>query len=364
MRRSDGIPSVEAIRLRDVYGVFVLSPDVVQFRTGSMSGTAYLVSDPEQRGLLGPVVERLLTPDATQRRPWNDAEAELLAEILPQLQDNGIVEADDIRPLPDAIGEPIGQILRKPLAQSRIAIVGHGVLGEAVRSLLTGMPCGSVTILESSSVARAGEIVGSTAPWPPLESAAGPDVLQRALGHPQDQAQWAAALGGYDWAVAAQDCFEPEELTALNRAALQHSLPWSLVCFDGYEGWVGPTFVPGQTACFSCFQRRLFAGAAEPKHVFMDPRVRVCRVPSPWSAGPETGAWVSLMTSIFALELIAATQGRSFTLNQMLIVHRLNLTFQRETVLRLPRCPDCSPRGNAPAVNVFANSLSTRQRQR
>ena len=105
----------------------------------------------------------------------------------------------------------------------------------------------------------------------------------------------------------------------------------------------------------------MFAGAAEPKHVLADTRVRICRIPSPWSVGPETGAWVSLLTSIFALELIAAMQGRSFTLNQMLIVHRLNLSFQRETVLRLPRCPDCSPRGSAPTVNVFANSLSTRQ---
>jgi hypothetical protein len=66
---------------------------------------------------------------------------------------------------------------------------------------------------------------------------------------------------------------------------------------------------------------------------------------------------------MFALELIAAMQGRSFTLNNILIVHRLNLTFQRESVLRLPRCPDCSQRGDAPTVNVFSHVLSTRQKR-
>jgi bacteriocin biosynthesis cyclodehydratase domain-containing protein len=152
-------------------------------------------------------------------------------------------------------------------------------------------------------------------------------------------------------------------LAALNKAALRCKVPWSLVCLDGHEGWVGPTFVPGQTACFSCFRRRLFAGAAEPKHVFADMAVKVHRVPSPWSAGPETRAWVSLITAIFALELIAAMRGRSFTFNHMLIVHRLNLTFQREAVLRLPRCPDCSPREGGPTPNVFAHVLSTRQRR-
>jgi bacteriocin biosynthesis cyclodehydratase domain-containing protein len=346
MSNSEVVPRVEAIRFKDVYGVFVLSPDDVQFRTGSLSGTACVLSDPERRGLLGPLVKKLLSSEEMQRRPWNEAEAELLEEILPQLQESGIVEADDVQPVPGAGYSSSAPILRKGLAEARIAIVGHGVLGEAVRSLLTGMPCGSITMIESSSVA--GSRDGHT---------------ERSLPRPRDAAQWAEAVGDHDWVIAAQDSFEPEELAALNEAALRLSVPWSLVCFDGYEGWVGPTFVPGQTACFTCFRRRLFAGAAEPKHVFMDPGVKVYRVPSPWSAGPETGAWVSLITSMFALELIAATRGRSFTLNHMLIVHRLNLTFQRESVLRLPRCPDCSPRGDGPTVNVFAHVLSTRQKR-
>jgi bacteriocin biosynthesis cyclodehydratase domain-containing protein len=361
MPSSDPKNSAETIRFKDVYGVFVLSPDDVQFRTGSMSGTACVVSDPERRGLLGPIIEQLFSLEAGQRRPWNKAEVELLEEIIPQLRESGIIEVDDDQ---EAVGQGYSPtLLRKALAEARIAIVGNGVLGDAVRLLLMDMPCGSITVIESSSVARARDATGIG----PLRGSSGTSVhgtvAARSLPRPKDAAQWIEAVAGHDWVVAAQDCFEPEELAALNQAALQLSVPWSLVCFDGYEGWVGPTFVPGQTACFSCFRRRLFAGAAEPKHIFMDPRIRVYRIPSPWLAGPETGAWISLLTSIFALELIAAMQGRSFTLNQMLIVHRLNLTFQRESVLRLPRCPDCSPRGDAPIVNVFSNVLSTRQKR-
>jgi bacteriocin biosynthesis cyclodehydratase domain-containing protein len=363
MSSSEAVPAADAIRFKEVYGVFVLSPDDVQFRTGSLSGRACVVSDPERRGLLGPVIERLLVPDGIQRRPWNEAETELLEEILPQLRESGIVEADGVQPVPGAGYFPSAPILRKALTEARMAVVGHGVLGEAVRSLLTGMPCGSITMIESSSVARAGVATEFASRRPPPGSAPGTAVLERRVPQPRDSAQWVEAIGNHDWVIAAHDCFEPEELAALNQAALRLSVPWSLVCFDGYEGWVGPTFVPAQTACFGCFQRRLVAGAAETKHVFMDPRVKVHRVPSPWSAGPETGAWVSLITSMFALELIAATQGRSFTLSQMLIVHRLNLTFQRESVLRLPRCPDCSTRRDAPAVNVFSHVLSTRQKR-
>jgi len=167
-------------------------------------------------------------------------------------------------------------------------------------------------------------------------------------------------IGGLDWIIAAQDSFEPEELAALNRAALQLGVPWSLVCFDGYEAWVGPTFVPGQTACFSCFRKRLYAGTAEPRHVFRDAAVKVYRIPSPWSIGQDSYAWVSMIASMFALEVVDSMNGRGFTVNNMISVHRTNLTFQRESVLRLPRCEDCSPRGAAPRPNVFANILATR----
>jgi hypothetical protein len=100
------------------------------------------------------------------------------------------------------------------------------------------------------------------------------------------------------------------------------------------------------------------------KHVFKDPTVSVYRVASPWRAGPETRPWISLITSIFALEVLAVMRGRGFTLNAMLVVHRLNLTFQRESVLRLPRCPECSPRGAAARPNVFSHILRTRDGNR
>lgn len=350
MSNSDAVWAAGRIRFKDVFGVFVLSSDDVQFRTGSISGVACVVSDPERRGLLGSIIERLLSPDGKWPRPWNEAEIELLDEIIPQLEESGIIETDDAPPRPSAAFAARPSILRKALPDARVAIVGHGVLGTAVRSLLTGMPCGSVTVFESASVARASGDGGSQAA-----------ISEQSLRRPRGASEWTEALSGCDWVVAAQDCFEPEELAEINNAALSLSMPWSLVCFDGYEGWVGPTFVPGQTACFSCFQARLLAGASKPKHVFMDPHVKVHRVPSPWSAGPETGAWVSLITSIFALEFISATRGRSFTFGEMLIVHRLNLTFQRKSVLRLPRCPDCSPRAGQPVLNAFSHLLSTRE---
>ena len=358
MSSSDPLPLAEEINFKDVFGVFVLSPDDVEFRTGATSGRSFLVSDPERRGLLGPIIERILSRQLVQARPWNGAESELLRELMPQLLQNGIVASDDKAQI---MSEDRGfsiPVLRKPLAEAHIAILGHGVLGEAIRLLLREMPCGFTTVVESSSSVKPshlGEI--DIAERPSTQAAT---ISQTRVARPIGELEWIETMKGHDWVIAAQDSFEPEELAALNKAALHLAVPWSLVCFDGYEGWVGPTFVPGQTACFSCFRRRLFAGAAEPKHVFTDPGVKVHRVPSPWSVGLEASAWVSLIASLFALEVIATMNGHGFTLNHLLIVHRLNLTFQRESVLRLPRCQDCSPRRHAPRSNVFSHLLTSR----
>ena len=333
-----------AIRFAEAYGVFAFGPDDAEFRTGSLSGSGCVISDPERRGLLGSIIKRLLAGDGAPTRPWNAAEMELLEEIIPQLEDAGIVEANEAHRGVNTRSVPL---LRKPMTDAHITLVGHGVLGEAIRQHLAQASFGSITMIESSSVAKAGTAKG-------VDQARSP-----AAPRPQDANQWLEFAKDSDWIVAAQDCFEPGELTAINSAALQCSTPWSLVCLDGYEGWLGPTFVPGETACFNCFSRRLLAGAGEIRHIFMDPGVKVYKVPSPWSVGPESSAWIGLLASMFALELIAAIQGRSFTLNNILIVHRLNLTFQRESVLRLPRCPDCSPRGDAPVQNVFSHALST-----
>jgi bacteriocin biosynthesis cyclodehydratase domain-containing protein len=299
----------------------------------------------------------LLLPNGAEPRPWNVSEAELLDEVIPQLRQSGIIEADD-----ETAGVLPGSSVLAPgksLSEARIAIVGHGALGQAIRSVLAEMACRPITMIESSSVAIScsrGSNGSRPATLPRADAVAEATTLSR----PRHAAQWVQALGDHDWIVAAQDCFEPEEMTELNKAALQLSVPWSMVCFDGHEGWVGPTFVPRQTACFECFRKRLFAGMPESQHAIREPGVKVHRLPSPWSTGPGSGPWISLITSMFALELVAAIEGRSFMRNHMVVVHRLNLTFHRETVLRLPRCAECSPRAGAPRLNVFSHVLTTR----
>ena len=51
--------------------------------------------------------------------------------------------------------------------------------------------------------------------------------------------------------------YRDAELRKWNAQALEQRIPWLLIRPYGREIWVGPLFVPGQTACWLCLDRRL-----------------------------------------------------------------------------------------------------------
>ena len=223
MPASDSPYPAEAIRFKDVYGVFALGPDDVQFRTGSVSGPACVLSDSERRGLLAVVVEKLLSSPGAPARPWNESEEELLRDIVPELQRNGIVEVDGQQPAPGGRPESHGPMLGKPFAEARVAIVGHGVLGNAVRSLLRDTPCKSITTIESSSVASSGSARNAVSLEPPFAS--GPDAsarcssgtMKRARTVPPLCASPAASVPASptaSWSASARSCRRVHERAA------------------------------------------------------------------------------------------------------------------------------------------------------
>lgn len=60
-----------------------------------------------------------------------------------------------------------------------------------------------------------------------------------------------------DVIVVLTDDYLHPGLEAFNRSALRTGRPWLLICPVGREPYLGPLFLPGKTACWSCLARRL-----------------------------------------------------------------------------------------------------------
>jgi ribosomal protein S12 methylthiotransferase accessory factor len=120
--------------------------------------------------------------------------------------------------------------------------------------------------------------------------------------------------------------YTDRSLEKINRASLERATPWMLVRPFGRVQWLGPIFVPGQTACWQCLAHRL-----------------------------EVNGWLSqtaianLPTTAAVTRTLAATEAAKWLLtgSNVLLKGRIRsfdtvtLQFGDHPVMPLPQCPAC-----------------------
>lgn len=134
-------------------------------------------------------------------------------------------------------GKDEGVQLQSALKDWRVAVLGHSRLAHAlVRQLGDAGFTDTVTLREDQETAS-----NHTRPldrrviWQENGDEPAPRVL-----------------------VLAQTAHDPGLLNALNAYSNRTSTPWMLVrCLDAHEGWVGPLFIPGETASYASLEARL-----------------------------------------------------------------------------------------------------------
>lgn len=136
-----------------------------------------------------------------------------------------------------------------------------------------------------------------------------------------------------------------DELGALNRDRHERGLPWLPVgSFDGRLAEIGPLVVPGETACAECvrIRRRATSGCAA-DHLLLAAARPVATMP------PALATLVAALAADLALRWLGSADP---TVPGALTTVTLDPgpTVAHRRVLRVPRCPVCSPvAGAAPA---------------
>jgi bacteriocin biosynthesis cyclodehydratase domain-containing protein len=157
--------------------------------------------------------------------------------------------------------------------------------------------------------------------------------------------------GGWDGAESADLVAvvpSPAELPLLeewNAVALESRQPWLQVLpFNGRLAALGPLFVPGETCCHECFRRR--RAAALDEH---DVLPRLDRMPADYPDAPAIAAACAGLAATLVLRWLAYADAHvPGTLYALEL--RNGLAIDAHRVLRLPRCPACSPVADAAPV--------------
>jgi adenylyltransferase/sulfurtransferase len=154
------------------------------------------------------------------------------------------------------------------------------------------------------------------------------------------------AIAGSNFVLCCADPGPPALVYKVNRACLAAGIPWTACSVTGFEGVIGPTVAPHDTACYLCYKMREAACAERPADAlahleFLDERrndVSGSRENTAFSAGVigNMVAWQAFQE----LSGIAEASGAG----SIFVLDFLRLTTTRHIVARKPDCPACGPR--------------------
>jgi bacteriocin biosynthesis cyclodehydratase domain-containing protein len=154
---------------------------------------------------------------------------------------------------------------------------------------------------------------------------------------------WEEAGSTGDIVVAAPAGAELPTLATWNARALERRVEWLQVLpFNGLFAAVGPLYLPGETCCYECYQRRRASNVAYPDEFW-----RLERQPALFPTAPPAVAMIAGLAATTVLRWITARDPRAAG-----VLFALELDpFPRvgeHVVLRVPRCSACSPAGGLP----------------
>ncbi len=136
-----------------------------------------------------------------------------------------------------------------------------------------------------------------------------------------------------------------------NRLSLDHGCHFIPIILKDMIGYVGPLVVPGESACFQCFSTRLRSNSitADTDRLLEESYDGNGRVvgfhPAMASILGDIAAFI--LTTFYSRIPVKQTSSRVFELNL------LAFAMTERRILRLPRCPACSPLRKKAVINLY-----------
>ena len=150
--------------------------------------------------------------------------------------------------------------------------------------------------------------------------------------------------------VVTSDFGGPSSFREWNQFCVDNQLSFLPVYLKDEVGFIGPLVIPGETSCFECFLARDKSNRIAQSHA------QVINEHS-FSGQHVTGfhpSMASILGDIAAIELNKFFGGRipGWKVGMVLEVNLLNSQMIPRKVLKVPRCPVCSPLLKIPSINT------------
>ncbi|MGH8638754.1 MAG: TOMM precursor leader peptide-binding protein, partial [Burkholderiales bacterium] len=151
-----------------------------------------------------------------------------------------------------------------------------------------------------------------------------------------------SVIAGSDFAIGCVDQSLSNVLYRLNRACLQAGLRWTAGSVSAFEGIIGPTVTPFETACYLCYRMRAVACSENPEEEFAHLRFLDRRKRDDSGRRENLVFGPSIIGNLLALEAFRVLLGLPASASGRIVVFDfMDSTSQKHVVLRKPWCPAC-----------------------
>lgn len=183
------------------------------------------------------------------------------------------------------------------------------------------------------------------------------EVDARSLTHLLDRHGIRIAREG-DFTVIVTDDYLRPELAAWNARSLISGKTWLLTKPVGMDTWIGPMFVPGQTACWECLAQRL-RGHRKLEDYIARRNGLEAPVGATLGSIPST-QHAALAEAATEITRWIGTGGKSALRNWVVSTSVLTLERTHHNLTRRPQCPSCGT--PVPASGVHSRRVRLRRR--
>ncbi|MFI9596370.1 TOMM precursor leader peptide-binding protein [Nonomuraea sp. NPDC052265] len=256
---------------------------------------------------------------------------------------------------PDVL--PSGRHYQARLREAVVAVLGCGRLGSQVARDLATSGVGELLCVDDGTVT---EEAARADAWydPGHRGRPAAEVVCELIGRtsphcravPVGSGSWEELLDRCDAVVLAPDVFRPADHEALNTAALSSRTPWTSCRTVGLEVLIGPTVLPGRSACWTCFDDRRRSHLTRHEEATLVEHI--------WGEADRPPPFLAVVPglSLVTLEVVKLLTGfaPATTVDGLLAVDVLSSTTTLHPVLRVPRCRSCGrPAQDRPALQVW-----------
>ena len=329
--------------------------------------------------VFGHLVELL---DST--RTWSDVESSMREKIgsesdaiLAQLADLGVIEAVPSEKLPPQLVS-LNRYLKRnggtaetgdKVAQATVLVAGEGAGLPALALSVASLGVSSIVLtartpIQVTHTAQSAHLLKAT-PGESMVSRAAQVVAEADLDteivehhdFPQSVTEWQRLLDSVTVAGITYDSpvISAPWLDEFNRAALQEGVPWTSAALLGRSRvHVGPSIIPGETACWTCFCQRFRSnvGVVGRYDEFEEFVSRIHEYIDRGSS-PTFADFLGPLEAFEILRLIDHENLLPGSVNRVMTFDTWDYNMESHDVMRLPRCPDCSPVHDMPSERLW-----------